>query len=87
MDISEAYPIQIIQDDECRVCGKEFKFRRRYYASEKTPEGLYDVIISTNHLKCDKLQKQLEQAKAKLLDLEFELFCKRFSECKYGREL
>jgi hypothetical protein len=87
MNIEEAYPIQLIQDDECPVCGKEFKFKKRYYANDKTPEGLYEVIIATNHIKCDNLQKQLQKAKAKVLDLEFELFCKRFSECKYGREI
>ena len=84
MDIEKAYPILFIQPDECSICGNSIKVKKSLVINKRTPKGLTEVKFSVNHPKCDQLSDRMKEVKKELLNLEFELFCKRFSDCKYN---
>ena len=70
--------------DVCTVCSLPYKWNRRKMIFPTTPEGLCEVIFVTSHAGCRALQDKLQKAKEETLNLEFELFCKRFSAVKYN---
>jgi hypothetical protein len=89
MNLDEAYPkeeyprISIKNTNECVVCGAEYKYRRLYWRDADTPDGLYEVKLRNSHLKCSNILEKMQKLKTELVDLEFELFCKKLNACKY----
>jgi hypothetical protein len=78
--------IVIGKTDECVICGCYFKYRKMNinYAGT-TPEGLYEVVMRTEHPRCRQIKNKMDKAQQDILDAEFELFCKRFGDVKYNR--
>jgi len=69
--------IIICGENECSICGKEFKYRFPRWRFPETPEGLYEVKFKTEHPACNMLLKKIERLKIEILNLEFELFRKK----------
>jgi hypothetical protein len=98
MNIEEAYPdeeysnednetqmIKIHGENECAICGGEFNYTKTRFRDWNMPEGLYEVRFRVEHPSCRYLMNKLLKARNEMLDLEFELFCKKFNSCKYKR--
>jgi hypothetical protein len=62
--------------DLCSVCGGDFKYTKRYTMTETTPEGLKEVVFKTAHSGCLHIMARIKQKRYKILDLEFQIFCK-----------
>jgi hypothetical protein len=73
--------IKIGKENECSICGEYYKYNKGLRHLE---ENLYEIRILTEHPSCTRLVKKLEKLKSEVVDCEFELFCKRFSYCKYN---
>ena len=75
--------IVIHNTNECTVCGGAIQYRKpRWHYAGKTPEGLYEVELKTDHPRCRRAYDKLIEIKNKLLDAEFDLFCVRISAGK-----
>jgi hypothetical protein len=74
--------IRIGKENECSICGCYYKYDKGF---KPLGENLYEMRILTEHPSCSRLIKKIEKLKSEILDCEFELFCKRFSVCKYNR--
>ena len=73
----ESERIIICGENECSICGKEFKYSFPRWRFPETPEGLYEVRMKTEHPACISLVRKIERLKCEILDLEFELFRKK----------
>jgi len=69
----------------CFVCGGEFKHYIRY----TTPQlqagdfpNMRECNFIMSHVGCRILERKLKEAKAHLLDLEFEMFCRQLNKQK-----
>ena len=81
--IEDKPTITIGRSNECAICGCEFKYKKiNINYAGKTPEGLYEVVMKTEHPRCKQIKTRMEKAQKEILDCEFELFCKRFNEVK-----
>ena len=63
--------------DTCSICGGDFKHSKKCSLTEKTPDGLEEVIFKTAHNGCLKIMARIRHKRAEILDLEFQLFCKQ----------
>ena len=61
----------------CIVCGKPFPY---YKYNSMDDNGIITVEHITAHAGCRSLVKKIKEMKSKLLDLEFELFCKKMEK-------
>jgi len=76
-EYDKAERIIICGQNECSICGKEFKYRFPRWRFLDTPEGLYEVKFKTEHPACLSLLRKIERLKNEILDLEFDLFRKK----------
>lgn len=60
------------RDNICSVCAKPYIHRKRYFWGED--KTIKDVELITAHPNCRSIQRQIEEHKQKILDLEFKLF-------------
>jgi hypothetical protein len=66
-------------DNICNVCGKPFKHFKRYYLENEMTmkQGIKCVDIITAHAGCRSLLSKIQKLKDEIIELEFELYCKR----------
>ena len=76
--------MDIGKENECVVCGEPFKYIKRYY----TPIGDLpkEMELITAHAGCRTLMRKYLKTKEEILNMEFELFSKKFNACKYKNE-
>lgn len=60
--------------NECTLCFKPFKHRKRYWINPDTPVGLKEVELITAHLKCRCLEKKRNDLLDQLSDVEAKIF-------------
>jgi len=76
--------MKIGNENECVVCGRTFKYMKRYTSPiDDLPK---EMELITAHAGCRNLMKKYLKTKEELLNMEFELFSKKFNVCKYKNE-
>lgn len=62
------------EDNVCTTCGKQYTHRRRHYYDEN---NMKCVELITTHPGCRSLLNKIRKLKDEMIDLEFELFCRK----------
>lgn len=63
-------------DNTCFVCMQPYKHIR--YWEKDSNVGLYEMKLCVVHPSCKRLMNKIHQKQKEMLNLEFELFCKKF---------
>ena len=73
----ENYKIQILGENQCVICGKEFIYRKQQYKDYRSKHDLWEVLMKVEHSECVSLKKKIDRLKKELFECEYELLCKR----------
>lgn len=65
-------------DNTCFVCSQPYK-HMRFWQMDKDV-GLFEMKIYVAHPSCLKLVQKIKQKQQETVNLEYELFCKRFPD-------
>jgi len=66
--------IKIHNEDECSICGNYVEYKKGY---KPVIRYVFETILLTQCIPCNRLLKKIEKLKEELLNCEFELFCKK----------
>ena len=66
---------QDLDETKCFTCGKAWKHYKRYFPPADGKPKEVEFIVS--HAGCRSLERKIREKKEELLNLEYELFCKK----------